>query len=321
MALYKHQMERKLQEREQWLDTIIKSIGEALIVTDVDSCVQFVNPVAEALTGWGQAEALGKDLAEVCCLIDRDTGEPAENTAIQSMRRGRLLNIPQDCKLIARDGKERIVRDSATPILDRQGNMTGIVLIFQDITRRKRAEEKLIRSAFYDELTGLPNRVLFLKRLKQAIKHVHQQIDERFAVLFLDLDRFKAINDRYGHSVGDQVLAAIAQKLAGCLRTGDIVARLGGDEFVVLLEKIKDVKDATRVAERIQAALRLPLKLSEQEIVSTASIGIALSRDGSDRPEDFLRDADAAMYQAKMLGIAHYVVFDRATNQKSTASS
>ncbi len=318
LALYKHQMERKLQEREQWLDTIIRSIGEALIVTDADGCIQFVNSVAEALTGWRQAEALGKDLVEVCCLIDQDTGEQAGNTAVQSMRRGRLLNVPQDWKLVTRDGAERVVRDSARPILDCQGNITGIVLTLQDITKRKRAEEKLIRSAFYDELTGLPNRVLFLKRLKQAIKRVQQQTDD-CAVLFLDLDRFKAINDRYGHSVGDQVLAVIAQRLEGCLRTGDIVARLGGDEFVVLLEKIKDVKDATRVADRIQAALRLPLQLDGRELFSTASIGIALSTDGYDSSEDFLRDADMAMYQAKMLGKGRYALFD--TRQQRNTNS
>jgi diguanylate cyclase (GGDEF)-like protein len=187
--------------------------------------------------------------------------------------------------------------------------MTGAVLVFQDITQRKEIEAKLLRNACYDGLTKLPNRVLFLDRLRQAIERSKRRIDYRFAVLFLDLDGFKGINDRFGHGVGDDFLVEIAQRLESSLRSGDTVARFGGDEFAVLLEDIKDVTDATNVAKRIQENLGLPLILNEHQIFPTASIGIALSGRDSEEPQNLLRDADIAMYRAKRQGKARYGIF------------
>ena len=320
MALYKHQMERQLKSREQRLDTIIKSIGDAVLVTDVNGCVQFMNPVAEALTGWNQEEAEGKDLIEVLCLINKETGAATENIAATVMSKGSVLRLLSSCKLISKDGTERPIGDSAAPIRDREGNITGVVLTFQDFTERKQAEERLIRSAFHDQLTQLPNRALFLDRLEQAAQRARRHEDCRFAVLFLDLDDFKTINDRFGHSIGDELLVAIACRLKACLRAVDTVARLGGDEFAVLLEEIREVGDATRVADRIQAALAFPLNISGHEVLTTVSIGIALSTTGYDQPENLLRDADTAMHGAKVQRKARYAVFDGAIRKGSTAS-
>lgn len=319
MALYKHQMERQLKSREQRLDTIIKSIGDAVVVTDDNGCIQFMNPVAEALTGWNKEEAEGKDLIEVLCLINKDTGEVTENLAATVMRKGVVLKLLNSCTLISRDGTQRPIGDSAAPIRDHRGNITGVVLTFQDFTERKQAEERLLRSAFYDELTQLPNRALFLDRLGQAAQRARRHEDYRFAVLFLDLDDFKAINDRFGRSVGDQLLVAIARRLEACLRATDTVARLGGDEFAVILEEICEVSDATRVADRIQAALAFPLNLSGHEVLTTVSIGIAVSTTGYDQPQNLLRDADTAMHGAKVQRKARYAVFDRAISKGSTA--
>ena len=320
IALYKNQMEKQLKKQEQQFDKIIKSIGDAVVVTDNSGCIQFMNPVAEALTGWNQEEAFGKDLVEVLCLIDKNTGEATENPAATVMREGVVLSLPNGGMLVAKDGTERLIGDSAAPIRDRKGNITGVILTFQDISERKQAEERLLRSAFHEGLTELPNRVLFLDRLEQAVERARRREDYHFAVLFLDLDGFKAINDRFGHSIGDKLLVAIARRLEMCLRAGDSVARLGADEFGILLEEIHELGDATYVAERIQAALAFPLKFGGQEICISVSIGIVLSNTGYNRPETLLQDADRAMYQAKVQGKARYAVFDRAMRQNKTPS-
>lgn len=319
MALYKHQMEKQLKEREQRLDMIIKSIGDAVVVTDNNGCIQLMNPVAEALTGWNQEEAFGKDVVEILCLINKDTGEATENPAVTVMREGVVLSLPSSCTLIARDGTKRPIGDTAAPMRDNQGNITGVVLTFQDITERKQVEELLLRTAFYDSLTQLPNRVLFLDRLGQAAERARRREDYRFAVLFLDLNDFKAIKARFGNSIGDQLLVAIARRLETCLRAADTVARLGGDKFGILLEENKDISDTTYVADRIQAALAFPLNLSGQEVFTTVSIGIALSTTGYDQPENLLRDAETAMYQAKIQRQARYIVFDGVISKGSTA--
>ncbi|MDZ8080117.1 MAG: EAL domain-containing protein [Nostoc sp. DcaGUA01] len=183
--------------------------------------------------------------------------------------------------------------------------------LLTEITERKRAESQLLHLAFHDALTGLPNRAAFINRLRHAINYSKRHSDYLFAVLFIDLDRFKVINDSLGHHKGDQFLLAIASRLELCVRSIDTAARLGGDEFTILLEGIQDVSDAIKVADRIEQELKLPFELDGQEIFTTASIGIALSSTiNYERPEDVLRDADTAMYRAKMLGRARYELFN-----------
>jgi diguanylate cyclase (GGDEF)-like protein/PAS domain S-box-containing protein len=182
----------------------------------------------------------------------------------------------------------------------------------QDITRRKDREAQLLRHAFHDKLTGLPDRTLFLERANRCMKRRQRRPSYWFAVLFLDLDRFKIVNDSLGHVIGDQLLISTARKLESCLRPGDTVARLGGDEFGILLDDIRDVSDATHVAERILQQLATPAILDGHEIYTTSSIGIALVSNSYERPEDLLRDADVAMYRAKALGKARFAIFDSA---------
>jgi diguanylate cyclase (GGDEF)-like protein/PAS domain S-box-containing protein len=181
-----------------------------------------------------------------------------------------------------------------------------------DITSRKDAEIKLLHDAFHDSLTELPNRSLFIDRLKHVIERNMRDIRRLYAVIFLDLDRFKDVNDSLGHLTGDQLLVATAHLLQSILRPMDTVARLGGDEFVILLEEIKDVSDATRVADRIQKKLMMATLLPNHQIYMSASMGIVLSTTGYDRPEDVLRDADTAMYRAKENGRARFEIFDSA---------
>jgi len=190
------------------------------------------------------------------------------------------------------------------------GRPVGRVWSFRDVTSRKTAELRLVHDAFHDALTNLPNRSLFVDLLARALGRSRRRDDYAFALLFLDIDRFKVVNDSLGHMTGDQLLVAIARRLERCIRPGDTVARLGGDEFTVLLDDIEDVSDATRIADRIQRELNLPFNISGQEVFTSASIGIAVSASGYARPDDLLRDADIAMYRAKALGKARYEVFD-----------
>ena len=184
------------------------------------------------------------------------------------------------------------------------------LVVANDVTERLRAEQKLWHAAFYDALTGLPNRALFMERLGQAQERARGRTGAGFAVLFLDLDRFKVVNDSMGHRAGDQLLVAIARRLDRIRRAGDTVARLGGDEFAFLVEGVDDPPAAGRVADRVQRELAQPFEINGQEVFTSASIGIALGGSTDHRPEDMLRDADTAMYRAKGQGIAKHAVFD-----------
>jgi diguanylate cyclase (GGDEF)-like protein len=204
-------------------------------------------------------------------------------------------------------------------VRDDRGEAYRMAGSLTDIADRKLTEEQLIHDALHDSLSGLPNRAFFLTLLDRAIKRTRRRHDYLFAVLFVDLDRFKLVNDSLGHTVGDQLLMAIAERLRRCLRPGDVVARLGGDEFSILLEDVGEVSDATRVAERVQAELKEPFIFDGHEVFTSASIGIALSTAGHDRPEYFLRDADTAMYRAKARGKARYEMFDEAMHARAVA--
>ena len=192
-----------------------------------------------------------------------------------------------------------------------EGKPVGRVCCFRDVTERELAEEKLRHNALHDTLTNLPNRISFMDHLKQAIGRKNGNPANRFAVLFLDLDRFKIINDSLGHVVGDKLLVALAQRLRSSIRPGDVVARLGGDEFTVLLNRTGDVKEVARVAERLQTQISEPFKIDNYEVFTTASIGVIIADDLPREADDFLRDADTAMYRAKEAGKARYEIFDR----------
>ncbi len=218
-----------------------------------------------------------------------------------------------------KDGAYRWVLARGLAVRDQAGTAYRMAGSLTDITERKVAEERLMHDALHDHLTGLPNRAFFLTLLDRSIKRTKRRRDYLFAVLFVDLDRFKMVNDSLGHNSGDQLLVAISQRLSSALRPGDIVARLGGDEFTILLDDMREVHDATRVAERVQSELKEPFDLSGHEVFTSASIGIALSTAGHDLPEYLLRDADTAMYRAKSRGRARYEMFDEAMHARAVA--
>lgn len=226
--------------------------------------------------------------------------------------KGVTQNFENEHRILHRDGSFRWMLSRGIAVRDDENIAYRLAGSLTDITDRKFSEEKLLHNAFYDGLTSLPNRALFMDRLRYSVARAKRFEDYIFAVLFLDLDRFKNVNDSLGHQAGDKLLVAIAERLAKGLRSTDTVARLGGDEFVVLLEDLVGAIDATRVADWIQDELKKPFMIDGHEVFVTTSIGIVLSANGSryDRPEDLLRDADIAMYSAKGTGKAHFEIFD-----------
>jgi diguanylate cyclase (GGDEF)-like protein len=208
--------------------------------------------------------------------------------------------------------------DTDVAMLTQFGSMAATELqLRQLLSDREVREQRLRHESVHDPLTGLPNRTLFMRRLSDATHRARRGQDGLFAVLFLDVDGFKLVNDSMGHHVGDEMLVAIARRLEGCVRGGDIVARLGGDEFAILLERILDVRDAAMVAERVQEALHAPLSIGGYEHATSASIGVALSTGASEQPEYVLRSADIAMYRAKNTGRGRYEMFDRAMHAEA----
>lgn len=220
------------------------------------------------------------------------------------------------------DGSVRWVSTTKMPLRDAHGEVVGTFGMSRDITLRKQAEAQIERQAFYDVLTQLPNRALYMNRLDHLIRRATRQAGRKFifAVMFLDLDRFKGVNDGLGHQAGDELLMQFARRLELCIRPGDTLARLGGDEFAVLLEDIRSETDATRVAERIHQALASPFTIDGTEIFVSGSVGIALSSTGYTRPADMLRDADTAMYRAKSNGRSRHEVFDADMHQRAVST-
>lgn len=230
---------------------------------------------------------------------------------------GQIPTHQMEKRYLHKLGHEVWVLVGLSLIRDSESKCLHLIFQIQDITHRKRAEQQLVHEALHDALTGLPNRAWFMEQLQESLDLVHSQKDRLFAVLFLDLDRFKVINDSIGHMVGDQLLIGIAKRLSHCIRPGDKVARLGGDEFTILLDDIRSPSEAIEVAERIQKQVSKPFNLGGYETFTTVSIGIALSTPDYHLPEDFLRDADTAMYQAKSLGKARHVIFDKGMHARA----
>ncbi len=445
MAEAIQQAQTALAASEARLATTLHSIGDALIATDARGRITLMNPVAEQLTAWPGEEALGHDIGEVFVIVNSLTGAPAEIPVTRVLAEGVTVGLANHTELIARDGRRYHIADSAAPIRAPEGGITGVVLVFHDvseqyrlrqalakserhfrelanngmaliwtsgedgrcdwfnepwlrftgrsleqelgegwsegvhpqdlarvldtyrtafarrepfsmeyrlrhasgeyrwivdhgnprhdadgrfigytgycldITEAKRAEAEIQRLAYHDDLTGLPNRALFLDRLGQALS-VARRRGHYGAVVFVDLDQFKRVNDVHGHAVGDALLEEVARRLSHYLREADTVARLGGDEFVVLLPELADNAEdaaalALTVAEKLRAALTTPVQLGSQQFNTGASLGITVFPKGNEGVDDLMREADVAMYRAKERGRNQVVYFEPAMQE------
>ena len=268
------------------------------------------------MTGWSCQEAMGRPLVEVFRIVDGATRELAPDPMAKAVQHNQTVGLTANCILIRRDGFESAIEDSAAPIHDRHGQVTGAVIVFRDVSAARAVRQKMAHLAHHDFLTDLPNRGLLSDRIANAIALARRHGKQR-AVLFLDLDRFKQINDSLGHPTGDELLQSVAQRLRACVRGADTVSRQGGDEFVVLLSEIEHAEDAGRSAEKILLALAAPHDIAERQLHVTASIGISIYPDDGPDAETLIRCADTAMYHAKDKGRNNYQFFNQDMNVRA----
>jgi diguanylate cyclase (GGDEF)-like protein/PAS domain S-box-containing protein len=292
------------QSEEHFRNAFDHAAGMALI--SPDGQWRRVNGSLCQILGYTEKELLATNFQEVT--YPDDLGNDLVH--MYQLLEGKRRIDQREKRYLHRSGHPLWVLQSASVARNAKGDPLHLILQIQDITERKRAEEQVHHAAYHDALTGLPNRTLLADRLSLSLARAKRNREYQFAVLFLDLDRFKLVNDSLGHTLGDQLLVELGRRLELCMRKPDTVARLGGDEFGMLLDGIKDPYDAIHIAERIQEALLEPFNLNGHEFLTTTSIGIAFSQSGYDFPEDILRDADIAMYRAKANGKARYEVFD-----------
>jgi diguanylate cyclase (GGDEF)-like protein/PAS domain S-box-containing protein len=296
--------EAALRESEARYRLLAENTNDLVCLHNLEGRYCYVSPSCEFLLGYRYDEMLGQDPCSFLHPDDRDRAEQETRAAAVDDK-----PIPITYRIRHKSGHYIWFETLTKPIFDSAGQIVQLQTTSRDVTERIQVQEQLKHDALHDALTGLPNRALLIERLELAINRAQRLEKYDFALLFLDLDRFKVINDSLGHLVGDQLLIAIAQKLQTIIRSIDLIARLGGDEFVILLEEIQEIQEVVRVTERIFAVLQTPLTIAGREVYTTASIGIVLGKNYV-QAADLLRDADIAMYRAKNNGKSQYEIFD-----------
>jgi diguanylate cyclase (GGDEF)-like protein/PAS domain S-box-containing protein len=302
-------------EKERAVVTL-NSIGDAVLCTDISGNITYLNLVAETMTGWCREEAIGKPLAEVFQIIDGGTRTTARDPMEMAVEQNRTVGLTVNCVLIRRDGFESAIEDSAAPIHDRVGRVIGAVIVFHDVSAARAMSHQMTHSAQHDVLTNLPNRMLLNDRITQTISLARRQ-NRSFAVLFLDLDHFKYINDSLGHAVGDQLLQSVSKRLLSAVRGSDTVSRQGGDEFVILLSEIAHPEDAATSARKILLSLSVPHSIAGQDLNIDSSVGISIYPEDGANAETLIKNADTAMYYAKESGRNNFQFFKREMNLKA----
>ena len=295
--------ENALRESEERFRELFENANDLIYTHDLEGNFTTLNRAGEIITGYSREEIVKLNISDVVAPDNLQAAIQRIASKVSEQALHYELNI------ISKDGR-RVILELNSRFIIKDGKPTGVQGIARDITDRKATEEQLQQHALFDPLTNLPNRAHFMNHLETAMKQPVRDGNPRFAVLFLDLDRFKVINDGLGHHIGDKLLVSIAERIQSSLRPGDVVARLGGDEFTVLVHDVLNETDAVNVAERIQEKLSAPFLLDNYEVYTSASIGIVMYDETHKLPEDLLRNADAAMYRAKDAGKAKYEIFD-----------
>ena len=315
-AIERKTMDEALFREKERAQVTLNSIGDAVACTDSAGNITFLNLVAEKMTGWSQQEAVGRPMAEILRIMDATTHETIPNPMEMAVQRNRTVHLPLNCILVRRDGFEIPIEDSVSPIHDRQGQITGAVIVFRDVTVTRAMAVQIAHSAHYDSLSGLPNRTLLNERIEFSIALARRHM-RKLAVLFLDLDGFKHINDSLGHPVGDKVLQSVAKRLMSCVRGADTVSRQGGDEFVVLLSEMEFAEDAAVTATRMLQAMAEAHSIDGRDLHVSTSIGVSIYPDDGLDAETLIKNADTAMYQAKENGRQSYQFFEPAMNVRA----
>lgn len=297
---------RRADERLHLTYAALSAAANAIVIAGRDRIIRWVNPAFTAMTGFSAEEAVGHEIGALQS-IDGESG--LDSVIVETIEKGSPWQGETTSR--RRDGSLHTEEMTITPLLDSEGTVTDFIVIKQDVTKRKQAEDLLRYNAFHDGLTGLPNRSLLLDRIQMAYLRFQRSNDEPFALLMVDLDHFKNVNDSLGHPCGDAVLLETARRLLRAVRTNDTVARLGGDEFAILLEDIAADDSPTRVAERILTALEEPFEVDGNLVEISASIGIVVATPAYKSTTEIFRDADIALYRAKGDGRANYQVFDQ----------
>jgi len=323
-------MERKMAEETLFIEkeraqVTLNSIGDAVISTDITGNVTYLNVAAERMTGWSQAEAKGQPFTDVFRIVDGVTRETLRNPMDLAIKENKPVGLTTNSVLIRRNGFEASIEDSAAPIRDRGGRVTGAVIVFHDVSEARSMVLKMSHLAQHDYLTDLPNRLLLNDRLTQTISLARRR-RKQLAVLFMDMDHFKNINDSLGHLIGDKLLRSVARRLTTCVRGSDTVCRQGGDEFVVLLADVEHAEAAGYSAAKILSVLAEKHCIAGHDLNVTLSIGISLFPGDGEDAETLLKNADAAMYHAKENGRNSFQFFkqdmnDRAVERQSLEGS
>jgi len=310
-------MERRSTEamllENQVANVTLEAIGEAVLRADTHGNIAYLNRIAENLTGWRQETALGRPVADVLRIVDAGSGAPVRDALEIVMWEGKTAGVTANCInciLVRPDGFKLGIEITVTPIHDHDGTSTGAVVVFRDVSVARATSLEMTHLAQHDFLTDLPNRMLFNDRLKQAISLAVRQ-SKQLAVMFVDLDHFKKINDSLGHGVGDKLLQSVAERLVTCVRRTDTVSRMGGDEFVVLLSQVENGEDAAVSARKILRALALPHIIDNKSLDVNVSIGVSTYPSDGPDAESLMNKADTAMYEAKQHGRNTYQFFRR----------
>ena len=306
--LEKERAEAELHRREEQYRLITETTQDLISMLDVRGNFTYLSPSVGSLLGYEARDLIGTNSFALLHPEDRQSAAATFQRILNSEGRG-----AQEFRVRRGDGEWRVFESVGSRILDAAGAAQRVVFVSRDITERKRDEETIRHLAYYDALTGLPNRTLFNDRLAQALAQAYRN-RQMLGLMFLDLDRLKAVNDTLGHAMGDRLLQAVSERLKGCLREGDTIARLGGDEFMLLLPGVTHLEDIAKVAQRILDALKPSFYCDGQELHTTASVGIALYPNDSKDAEALMKNADTAMYRAKELGRNNYQFYNPSMN-------
>jgi diguanylate cyclase (GGDEF)-like protein/PAS domain S-box-containing protein len=302
----------ELRDSEMKYRTIFENTGTATVIVEEDTTISLANSEFANMAGYEKSEI--ENLKSWLHFVDEKTQRKIQNSEVIPNHTEYNPTKPHfECTFIDKEGTRK---DMLCSLADIPGSEKSVVSL-SDITELKEAERQIYHQAFHDALTSLPNRALFMEHLNMALKRAKRRDDYYFAVLYLDIDRFKLVNDSLGHSVGDQLIRAFASRIQESLRDLDILARFGGDEFVILLEDIENSEFASGVANRLQQELKRPFIIENKEVFAPASFGVVLNTRDYGDPENIIRDADAAMYHAKENGKAQYKIFDKTLHKKA----